>query len=103
MRKKVVLAVAALALLGAASSASAEVQLSLHDGRVTIIARDATVRQILMEWARIGHTKIVNVERIPGLPLTIELRDVPEQQALKVLLRSSSCLPTAPPAAAGAG
>jgi len=96
MRKKVVLAVAALALLGAASSASAEVQLSLHDGRVTIIARDATVRQILMEWARIGHTKIVNVERIPGLPLTIELRDVPEQQALKVLLRSISGYVTAP-------
>jgi hypothetical protein len=40
--------------------------LSIHDGRVSIVAKDATVRQILTEWARVGRTKIVNVERIPG-------------------------------------
>jgi hypothetical protein len=87
---------AACALMGAVSTASAEVQLTLQSGRVTIIAKDATVRQILTEWARVGQTKIVNVERIPGTPLTIELRDVPEQQALKTLLRSISGYLTAP-------
>jgi hypothetical protein len=96
MPKKALLAVAAFVVFGAASSASADVQLSMRDGRVTIIARDATVRQILTEWARVGQTKIVNVERIPGAPLTIELRDVPEQQALKILLRSISGYVTAP-------
>jgi len=59
-------------------------------GRVSIVAKDATVRQILTEWARVGQTKIVNVERIPGGPVTLELSNVPEAQALDVLLRALS-------------
>ena len=39
----------------------------------TLDAKDATVRQILAEWARVGQTKIVNVERVPGGPMTLEL------------------------------
>jgi len=31
-------------------------QLTIQDGRVSLIAKDATVRQILAEWARIGQT-----------------------------------------------
>ena len=53
------------------------------NGRVTIVAKDATVRQILTEWARVGKTKIVNVERIPGGPLTLELKDVPERRSAR--------------------
>jgi hypothetical protein len=79
-----------------ASVSSADVQLQLRDGRVSIIAKDATVRQILAEWARVGQTKVVNVERIPGGPLTLELSDVPEAQALDVLLRSVSGYMAAP-------
>ena len=79
-----------------ASVSSADVQLQLHDGRVSIVAKDATVRQILAEWARVGQTKVVNVERIPGGPLTIELSNVPEAQALDVLLRSVSGYMAAP-------
>src|SRR5947209_207638 len=79
-----------------ATPASADVQLSLQNGRVTIRAKDATVRQILTEWARVGQTQIINVDRIPGSPLTIELIDLPEQQALDVLLRSISGYMTAP-------
>ena len=75
-------------LLLTSSSASAQVQLSLRDGRVTVVARNATVRQILAEWARIGQTKIVNAERIAGGPLTLELTNVAEQEALDLLLRS---------------
>jgi hypothetical protein len=96
MGKATILAAAALAVLGAAGPASADVQLSLQNGHVTIVAKEATVRQILIEWARVGQTKIVNVERIPGTPVTIELRDVPEEQALKTLLRSISGYLTAP-------
>src|SRR5206468_12423678 len=79
-----------------ASVSSADVQLQLHDGRVSIVAKDATVRQILTEWARVGQTKVVNVERIPGGPLTLELSDIPEAQALDVLLRSVSGYMAAP-------
>jgi hypothetical protein len=79
-----------------ASVSSADVHLQLRDGRVSIVAKDATVRQILTEWARVGQTKVVNVERIPGGPLTLELSDVPEAQALDVLLRSVSGYMAAP-------
>ena len=75
-------------LLLSASGAAADVELSIHDGRVTLVATNATVRQILMEWARVGQTKIVNVERIPGGPQTLQLTNVPEQEALDLLLRS---------------
>ena len=79
-----------LALAAFPPAASADVQVSIHDGHVTIIAKDATVRQILTEWARVSRTRIVNVERIPGGPVTIEMKDVPELDALDVLLRSLS-------------
>jgi hypothetical protein len=87
---------AAAACLLAASTASADVHLTIQDGRVSIVAKDATVRQILTEWARVGQTKIVNVERIPGGPMSIELNNVPESQALEVLLRAMSGYIAAP-------
>ncbi|HKB12090.1 MAG TPA: hypothetical protein VKD69_15615 [Vicinamibacterales bacterium] len=87
---------AAAIVLFSAATASADVQLTLQNGRVTIVAKDASVRQILTEWARVGHTKIVNVERIPGGPMTIELRNMPETQALDILMRTLSGYITAP-------
>jgi hypothetical protein len=92
--KTIILAVAAC--LAAASTASAEVQLTMQNGRVSLVAKDATVRQILTEWARVGQTKIVNVERVPGGPITLELNNVTEAQALDVLLRALSGYITAP-------
>jgi hypothetical protein len=80
----------------AASTASAEVQLSIGDGRVTLTATNATVRQILAEWARVGQTKVVNAERIPGGPLTLQLTNMPEQEALDILLRSVTGYMAAP-------
>ena len=56
----------------AGSAAFAEVQLTLQNGRVSIVAKDATVRQILTEWARVGKTQILNVDKIPGAPLTLD-------------------------------
>ena len=85
-----------VAWLLAVSTAFADVQLTMQGGRVSLVAKDATVRQILTEWARVGHTKIVNVERVPGGPVTLELINVPESQALDVLLRALSGYITAP-------
>src|SRR4026207_1724454 len=82
--------------LGAASTASADVQLTMQNGRVSVVAKDATVRQILTEWARVGQTKIVNVERIPGGRMTIELHTATESQALEILLRAMSGYIAAP-------
>ncbi len=86
----------AAACLLASSTALADVQVSMHDGLVSVVARDATVRQILTEWARVGQTRVVNVEKIPGGPITLELVNVPEDQALDILLRSVSGYMAAP-------
>jgi len=94
------IATVAVSCLLAASTASAEVTVSMHDGRVSIVAKDATLRQIMTEWARVGQTKIVNLDRIPGGPLTLELRDVTEDQALDVLMRPLSGYLAAPRAEA---
>src|SRR6185503_6505163 len=88
------------ALVLTTSTAFAEVKVSMQDGHVTIVAKDATLRQIMTEWARVGQTKIVNVERIPGGPMTLELTNMPEQQALDLLLRAVSGYMTAPRAVA---
>jgi hypothetical protein len=84
------------AMLLTASPVFAEFHLTMHDGRVSLVAKDATVRQILTEWARVGGTKIVNVEKIPGGPVTLVLENVTEMQALEVLLRPLSGYIAAP-------
>jgi hypothetical protein len=83
-------------LIVTAATASADVHLTMQNGRVSLVAKDATVRQILAEWARVGDTKIVNMERVPGGPMTLELSNVPEAQALEVVLRPLSGYITAP-------
>src|ERR1700722_18015910 len=90
------LALAAVAILAFATPARAELQITMHDGLVTVNAKDVTIRQILAEWAKVGQTKIVNAEGIAGGPVTIVLVDVPEEQALATLLRSVSGYLAAP-------
>lgn len=81
--------VCALALLvGLPGAARAgEVRVAFKDGRVDVVARDATLREILLEWERVGGTRIVNRDRVPGTRLNLELKGVPEDQALTTLLR----------------
>jgi hypothetical protein len=76
----------ALALPG--SARAGDVKLSIQNGRVALSAHDATLRQILLEWERVGGTRVFNRDRVPGTPLTIELANVTEEQALATLLRS---------------
>src|SRR2546427_10539977 len=84
----------------AAAAEAPSIQLSLHDGRVWLVATNVTVPQILIVWARVGQTRVVNGDRIPGGPLTLQLDGVPEQQALDVLLRSAGGFMAAPRAVA---
>src|SRR3954453_4745390 len=95
LRSNVVVAGVAAVLL-TASPVFADISVAMHDGRVSIVARDATVRQILTEWARIGQTKIVNVDKIPGGPVTLVLENVTEMHALEILLRPLSGYIAAP-------
>ena len=80
---------AVVVALGSPSFAG-QVRLEIRDGLVTLDARDATVREILAEWARVGRTRIVNGERAPGSLLTLQLTDVPEKKALDIVLRASA-------------
>lgn len=72
-----------------ATPAAADIHLTINGGRVSLSAKNATVSQILAEWARVGQTKIVNGERVPGGPLTLELSDVSEVDAIEIVLRSA--------------
>lgn len=82
-----ILALALVAVL-AATPARADVQITMSDGRVSLKATNATVREILAEWAKVGQARIVNGERLTGAPMTIEMTNVTEGQALDVLLRT---------------
>jgi hypothetical protein len=82
---------------------ASELKLEITDGRVTLVARDVPARQILTEWARIGQTTIVNADKLPGTPLTLQLDSVPERQALDIVLRNASGYLAAPRAIASAG
>src|SRR5262245_34141766 len=83
--------VLAIAVALAASRADAQqLTLAIKNGRVSLDAHDVPVRQILTEWARIGGVKIINAEKIAGPAVTLTLPDVPERQALDVILRGVS-------------
>jgi hypothetical protein len=94
----------AVATVGVASVAAAgELTVKIADGRATVIARDVPVRQILAEWARVGNTRVVGAEKMMGAPVSLELVDVPEKEALDILLRSAAGYMTAPRPASVAG
>lgn len=83
-------ALVAAAAFCAAPCAAQSVSVQFDNGLVTVSAQNAPVRQILEEWARLGGTTFVNGDRVPGGPVTLQLENVSEKQALDVLLRSAS-------------
>lgn len=104
MRKQLLCLVGSLAILGMAAVASAgELSVKIANGRATVIAKDVPIRQILAEWARVGDTKLVNAEKVVGGPVSLELVDVPEKEALDILLRTAAGYIAAPRPANFAG
>ena len=85
-----ILTAAIAATLSATPAVAQDLKLSMANGRVTLVARDVPVRQILAEWARIGDTRIVNGDKVVGPPITIELVDYPEGRALDIVLRQAA-------------
>ena len=84
-------------LLAVSLPASAQqLKLSFMDGRVSLEATAVPVRTILNEWAKLGGTKVIGSERIAGSPLTLKLENVPEAQALEIVLRSVAGYMAAP-------
>jgi hypothetical protein len=102
MSRRVLLAVA-LSLAATLPVSAQSVSLTLRDGRVTLITQNATPAAILAEWARLGQVKVVDAERVPGTPLTLRLENVPEREALDIVLRGAAGYIAAPRAQALAG
>ena len=85
-----------VALAGPAWAGPGDLKLTIGGGRVTLIAEGVPVRTILQEWARLGQSRIVNGEKVLGGPVTLRLVNVPEAQALDIVLRSASGYLAAP-------
>ena len=82
--------------VSAAPASAGELKMSMQNGRVTIVADNVPLRQILQEWARLGQTRIVNADKLSGPAVTLQLVDTLEKDALDILLRSASGYIAAP-------
>ena len=87
---------AALSALLASPAGAQQLKLAFDHGHVSVDATSVPVRAILAEWAKLGGTKVVGGERIAGAPLTLKLVDVPEAQALEIILRNVAGYMAAP-------
>ena len=76
--------------LASGQVAADDVEITFGGGRVTVIATDVPVQAILGEWARVGDTTFVDAEGLTGPPVHLQLIDVPETEALRVLLRDAA-------------
>ncbi len=85
--------------LAAPVSAADDLELSIQDGRVTIRAQQVSIKAILAEWGRVGHTRIIDADGLVDEVVTLELVNVPEAQALRTLLRDAAGYLAAPRAA----
>lgn len=95
--------VVVLASLIAAPAMAQQLSLEIRNGLVHLQATNVPVRHVLAEWARVGGTKVVGGERVPGTPLTLSLEGVPEAKALDIVLRGAAGYVAAARAVPGAG
>jgi hypothetical protein len=103
MRFGVVVLSATVLISALPAGAQQPVALKFNAGRVTVVARNAPIRTILAEWARLGGATVVNGERVAGPAVSLELTDVPERQALDVILRGVAGYMLAPRRAGSVG
>ena len=86
----------ALVLMSALPAQAQQLNLQINNGRVTLDAVNVPAQQILAEWARIGGTKVVGADKITGTPLSLKFVDMPERQALDIILRNVAGFMAAP-------
>ncbi len=98
--------VAAAALAAAAATgpaAAEEIRIRLDGGRVTLIANEAPLADVLDAWARAGDVRFVDADKLDPAPVTLHLIDVGEADALGLLLRAAPGYVAAPRAQAAPG
>jgi len=95
--RAVLLAAACTVAFAPAALAAGEVRVLFANGRVSVIADNATLGEILREWTRAGGSQFVNADRIPSAErLTLRLENEDELRALDVLLRTVAGYAIAP-------
>ncbi len=73
--------------MAVAPQGARKLQVSFANGRVTVIAANVTLREILAEWSRQGGTRFIDADKVTGGPVSFEFRDRPEAEVLTSLLR----------------
>ncbi len=97
-------AAVSIAASGAVRTAGAEeLAFTIGGGRVTLIAADVPLRDVLDEWARAGGTRFVGVDAVGASPVSLRLEGVAEREALRLLLRPAAGYLAAPRAPAVPG
>ena len=87
MKLKSLIITVILCLTNIEHNASTEnLELSFHEGQVTIIASEVPLDEILAEWSRLGNTTFINADGISSRLISVALIDVAEAKALDVLL-----------------
>ena len=75
----------------AAASTERKLDLTFNNGRVTLIAKNVTLQEILAEWTRKGSCPFPGAEKIVGGKLPpLQYENQPELTVLQSLLRSLS-------------
>src|SRR5690606_18918941 len=87
----------------AAPAAAQQVSMTFNDGLVSLQASNVPVRTILAEWSRLGGTEVLNGEKVAGNPVTLQFTDLPEKQALEIILRNVAGYMAAPRQASSTG
>jgi hypothetical protein len=73
-----------------------DLELSFNNGRVTIIATNVQIEKILTKWTQVGGTAFIDANAMKNQPVTLTLRNVPESEALRILLRAVTGYVVAP-------
>ena len=79
-----------LAAGGASVAAAEELRIAIGSGRVTLIADDAALGDVLAAWARAGGTRFTGAGPIEAARVSLHLVDVDESQALGWLLQPAA-------------
>ena len=79
-----------LAACGGSVAAAEELRIAIGGGRVTLIADDAALGDLLAAWARAGGTRFTGAGPIEAARVSLHLVDVDESQALGWLLQPAA-------------
>jgi len=58
-------------------------------GFASLVAQNVSVGEVFAEWARVGGSKIINAEKLPGGRISVKFENFPEAKLVESLVRLS--------------